>query len=458
MNQILELFPQKAVLSVGELTRIIKDLLEDNLRDIWVDGEISNHKKAASGHTYFTLKDETAQIRVVLFKQNKKFIPFKLEDGQRVIVKGYVTVYEPRGEYQILAQYIEPKGIGALQLAFEQLKEKLNTEGLFDPKHKKPIPPVPQTIGVITSPTGAAIRDILRIIKRRFANVRILIYPVKVQGEGAAEEIVRGLKIMNQLGEAEVLIIGRGGGSLEDLWAFNEEIVARAVFDSSIPIISAVGHEIDFTISDFVADLRAPTPSAAAELVVKNKEDLLHRLDSLTRRLEVLVLQKLTLLRHRLDNCLRRRPFSHPLSKIRVLQQRVDDMSLNLGKNFARKQRRFKERYEFAITRFRRLSPQAKLKALRHRSEQAESNLKARMNYLLNLKSGLFTGLIGKLESLSPLNILARGYSICYRSKDRHIIKEATLISPGEQMEIKLHRGNLLCEVEKVILHENSVQ
>src|SRR3989339_1280832 len=265
---------EREVYTVSELTRAIKFVLEEDFPEVLVEGEISNFRVPNSGHAYFTLKDKDSQLKVVLFKLNKRLLKFEPDDGLHVIVRGRISVYEPRGEYQLIADYMEPKGIGALQLAFEQLKEKLFKEGLFDEAHKIPIPQFPQKIAIVTSPTGAAIRDMLRIIDRRFSNVHIIIYPVKVQGEGASAEIARAVKELNALPDIDVMIVGRGGGSIEDLWAFNEEIVARAIYDSRIPIISAVGHETDFTIADWVAEYRAPTPSAAAEKATPDMKEL----------------------------------------------------------------------------------------------------------------------------------------------------------------------------------------
>ncbi|HUT84984.1 MAG TPA: exodeoxyribonuclease VII large subunit, partial [Thermodesulfobacteriota bacterium] len=274
------------ILSISELTQLIKFQLEQSFDYLWVEGEISNFRIPSSGHFYFTLKDEKSQIRAVMFRSQNRTLEFSPEDGLSVICRGRLNVYETRGEYQLILDYLEPKGLGALQLAFEQLKQRLAQEGLFDPDHKKPLPQLPRKIGIVTSPTGAAIRDILNIIERRFANVGILIYPVKVQGEGAAQEIATALQELNQMPEIDVVILARGGGSIEDLWPFNEEVVARAIYHSEIPVISAVGHEVDFTIADFVADLRAPTPSAAAELVVRNKDDLIYNLNTVYVRLK----------------------------------------------------------------------------------------------------------------------------------------------------------------------------
>jgi len=302
------LLDYKKILTVSELTLNIKGHLEEGFRELWVEGEISNFRSPASGHYYFTLKDDKSQIRAVVFRFMGRSLKFEPKDGLSVICRGRITVYEPRGEYQLILDYMEPKGIGALQLAFEQLKEKLAKEGLFDPAHKKLLPLLPQKIGIVTSPTGAAIRDLLTVIGRRFSNVEILINPVKVQGEGAHQEIAKSIYELNGIPGIDVIIITRGGGSLEDLWSFNEEIVARAIYRSSIPVISAVGHEIDFTIADFVADLRAPTPSAAGELVVRDKAELINLLETLFNRMKNIILHLLETERHRFLFLKRRLP------------------------------------------------------------------------------------------------------------------------------------------------------
>ena len=276
-------------LTVTELTRRIKDTLETGFADVWVVGEISGLRIPSSGHLYFSLKDKGANIKCVFFRSGSRFLRFRPEDGLEVILRGRLSLYEPRGEYQIIAEYMEPKGLGALQLAFIQMKEKLEKDGLFDPARKRPLPPYPKCIGVVTSPTGAAVRDILKVLKRRAPGVHVIIAPASVQGESAPAEVARAIEDLNRRGGLDVLIVGRGGGSLEDLAAFNTEVVARAIFNSNIPVISAVGHEIDFTIADFVADLRAPTPSAAAEIVAKSEEELRHRLEYLKNRICLLM-------------------------------------------------------------------------------------------------------------------------------------------------------------------------
>src|SRR5579864_4870217 len=270
---LFDLTPQRRVWKVSELTQQIGNLLEGSFPDVWVEGEVSNYRPAQSGHLYFTLKDAQAQIRCICFRDQLRGIKFRPDNGLQVTVRGSLGIYEPRGEYQIYVSHIEPVGLGALQLAFEQLKKKLQEEGLFEHSRKKPLPVLPRCIGIVTSPTGAAIRDILRVLKRRFPNAHVRLYPVKVQGDGAAKEIAAAVNYFTRAKFADVLIVARGGGSLEDLWAFNEEVVARAIFASEIPVITGVGHEADFTIADFVADLRAPTPSAAAELVVSSRQE-----------------------------------------------------------------------------------------------------------------------------------------------------------------------------------------
>ena len=285
--------PFRYTLTVTELTQQIKDLLEIKFSEVWVEGEISNLRIPPSGHLYFTLKDEFSQIRAVFFKMQARTLRYMPEEGLQVICRGRIGVYEKRGDYQLILDAMEPRGMGALQLAFLQLKERLEKEGLFDPVHKKPIPMVPEKIGIITSPTGSVIQDMLHILDRRFKNIQVLLYPVRVQGEGASEEIIKGIDYFNKQGEVDVIILGRGGGAFEDLWAFNEEGVARAIYDSNIPIISAVGHETDYTISDFVADLRAPTPSAAAELAVKNKQEIQKMLSYFKNRIRSQIEQTL---------------------------------------------------------------------------------------------------------------------------------------------------------------------
>ena len=401
MQMLLDI-PERHLLTVSQLTDLIKTSLEESFYDIWMEGEISNLRIPTSGHVYLTLKDKASQIRAIIFKSSARNIKFELKDGIHIICHGRITVYDLRGEYQIVIDTAEPQGIGALQLAFEQLKEKLLKEGLFDAKRKRPIPLLPRKIGIITSPTGAAIRDMLNIINRRFANVHIIINPVPVQGEGAGIEIARAIEAMNEFEDIDVLIVGRGGGSLEDLWAFNEEIVARAIYNSRIPVISAVGHEIDFTIADFVADLRASTPSTAAELVVKNKIDLIEGLSHLFARLKngikTLFDAKRAALREEI------RAMKDPATRINENIQRLDDLSIRLKGGINR--------------------------------------------YLDGLKKRIVAE-AGKLNALSPLAILSRGYSIATKLPEMQIIKDVKEVQKGDEVNIRLHKGEVICVVSK---------
>lgn len=393
---------EQRIYSVSELTKAIRSELESEFTSIWVEGEISNLATPRSGHTYFTLKDKESQLRAVIFKYKGRHLKFQLENGLQVLVRGSISVYEPRGEYQLIVDYAEPRGAGALQLAFEQLKKRLLEEGLFEERSKKSIPLLPKKIGVVTSSTGAAIRDILNVVSRRFANVQILIAPVRVQGDEAPGEIIRAIETLNRLPDVDVLIVGRGGGSIEDLWAFNDEAVARSIFASKIPVISAVGHEIDYTISDFVADLRAPTPSAAAELVVQNKENLIHTVETQTTRLKNAFVNLLARLRETVEQYTLR--LQDPRKRISELQQRVDEL-----------QHRF-------ITIFQ------------HYLERKRYQLEAS---------------VGKLNSLSPLALLSRGYAICRHAETLRTIKAATEVEPGEDVLIRLSEGELRCEVRE---------
>lgn len=448
MNQL----PLRYILTVTELTQEIKETLEEKFYDVWVEGEISNLRIPSSGHLYFTLKDDFSQIRAVLFRMRSRGLRFIPEDGLHIICRGRVSLYEKRGEYQLILEEMEPKGIGALQLAFLQLKERLEKEGLFDPSHKKPIPLLPQTIGIITSPTGAVIRDMIHIIHRRFENVGILLYPVRVQGEGASREMAEAIRYFNKMKNVDVIILGRGGGSLEDLWAFNEEEVARAIYRSKIPIISAVGHETDYTISDFVADLRAPTPSAAAELVVKEKRELMRTLRSLRDRLQNQILQNLEEMRRSIAYL--RRRLIHPKKRIEDLFIRVDDLSHRIERSILNEVKRKRERTTFLEQRTLLRSPMHQIKILRSSLHETEKEIVQRIKRLMELKRERLHGILGKLESLSPLSVLQRGYSITRKLPSLKILRDSSEVKKGDQVEVRLYRGALTCNVEKVILTE----
>jgi len=436
------------IYSISQITALIRNNLEASFQDLWLEGEISNLKTPSSGHIYFVLKDSTSQIRAVSFRFKNRFFTFQPQDGMKVLVRGRISVYEARGEYQILVDQIEPRGTGALQIAFEQLKAKLLAQGLFAPETKKPVPPYPQTIGIVTSPTGAAIHDMLKVIHRRFANVSIIINPVRVQGEEAPAEIACAINEFNQLPHIDVLIVGRGGGSIEDLWAFNEEIVARAIFQSQLPVISAVGHEIDFTIADFVADLRAPTPSAAAELVVKDKQNLHDHILGTQKKLCQILQHKMELLSHQVKKYSQSRVLLHPERFIQGYQQSVDNLELRLQQAALYKATRAKENTQHLIDTLYRLTPLA----LIHNYQQKIINTREKFyqqeqGHLKDQKAKLIM-LAGKLDTLSPLAVLKRGYSICRKSPHLQIITDAKSLGPRDLINIKLFHGEIIAEVK----------
>jgi exodeoxyribonuclease VII large subunit len=439
--------PIRAILTVSELTQEIKDLLETAFSDIWVEGEISNLHIPPSGHAYFTLKDDLSQIRAVLFRSQARHLRFVPEDGLHVICRGRVGLYEKRGEYQLILEVMEPEGIGALQLAFLQLKERLEKEGLFAIDRKKPLPMLPRKIGIVTSPTGAVIRDMLHIIDRRFENAHILLYPVRVQGEGASLEIAQAIEYLNQQGDVDVIIVGRGGGSLEDLWAFNEEVVARAIFRSRIPIISAVGHETDYTISDFVADLRAPTPSAAAELVVKDKREIKNTLHSLMIRLENETLQTLQEVQTHLSHL--RRILGDPKKRIEDYFLRVDELVNRIVLLTSWTLKRNREECLHVRSNLSLRNPLQRIQNLRLLISQSQKDLLQSMKHGLEIRRRKLGGILGKLDSLSPLAILRRGYSIARKIPSLQIVRSAAQVREGEKVEVKLHEGTLLCWVER---------
>jgi exodeoxyribonuclease VII large subunit len=439
--------PFRYILTVSELTQEIKNIFEEEFPDIWVEGEVSNLRIPPSGHIYFTLKDDFCQIRAVLFKMQARVLRFVPKDGLQVICRGRVGLYEKRGDYQLILETIEPKGIGALQLAFLQLKERLEKEGLFDTAHKKPIPMVPKKIGIITSPTGAVIQDMLHILERRFENLHILLYPVRVQGEGASSEIAEGIKYFNQLTDVDVIIVGRGGGSLEDLWAFNEEVVARAIYHSKIPIISAIGHETDYTIADFVADLRAPTPSAAAELVVRDKREIGNILNHLRGRLENQMIQMLQ--GYRTDLSYIRKILKEPAKKIEQYFLRMDDLVNRLrvltSWIFKRREEKRLHLNESLLLR----NPMQRVKNIRLSIREANRRLEQNIRYSIEIQRQRVGGRLGKLNSLSPLSILERGYSVTRKLPSRQVLIDAAYVREDDKVEVKLYRGSLICRVEK---------
>jgi exodeoxyribonuclease VII large subunit len=392
------------VFTVSELTAGVQLLLEEAFPAVWVAGEISNFKRHTSGHLYLTLKDSQSQLRAVMWRGNALRLRFQPADGLEVLARGHISVYAARGEYQLVVDDLHPKGVGALDLAFRQLKEKLQRLGWFDPELKKPLPRFPQRIAIVTSPTGAAIRDMLRIIPRRWPAADLLVCPVPVQGDGAAEAVATAIRLLNQLAGVDVMIVGRGGGSLEDLWAFNEEIVAEAIFHSRIPVISAVGHETDFTIADFVADQRAATPSEAAELVVPDQLELRKALDAIRQRLTSRLTERAKAARQQLQALAERRVFRKPLQRVRELEQRLDEWA--------------------------------------ERAHRA-------MRLYLDRACQRMASQAARLESLSPLNVLKRGYSLTWIATDRTLIRSARQVQTGTRIVTRLGDGLLVSRVEE---------
>ncbi len=434
--------PQKKIYSVSELSLEIKGLLEKRFPDVWVTGEVSNFRGATSGHFYFTLKDASAQIRAVCFRNQARYLKFKPQDGISVIARGHLSVYEARGEYQLYVDYLEPAGIGALQLAFEQLKQKLAAEGLFDAARKKPLPVLPRAIGVITSPTGAVIRDILRVLKRRFRNMNVTVYPAKVQGEGAAEEIAAGIGYFNKHRIAEVLIVARGGGSLEDLWAFNEEAVARAIAASKIPLISAVGHETDFTIADFVADLRAPTPSAAAELVVHRKQDFIDELRDRARRITQVIRLRISEARGQLTSRRLHHVFQTIRTRLGERAQRVDECVVELNRLVRVKLTESRQAWMHTSAGLVRYDFRRLLKLKRVELDERDVKLQSEMARLLVERRNRLVQLSSLLKERSPLTILNRGYSIT-RDAQGHIVRDVAGVAIGEVISVRIAKGEL---------------
>jgi exodeoxyribonuclease VII large subunit len=437
---------RRRALTVSELTDRIQGVLEVDFFDVWVEGEVSNLNVAASGHWYFSLKDDHAQVRSVVWKTAARLIRFRPKDGMKVVARGSVRVYPPRGEYQLSVEVLEPLGKGSLQQAFEDLKDRLEKEGLFDPRRKRPLPMLPRRIGVITSPTGAVIRDILRVLEVRYANLEVLIYPARVQGPEASGEIMQGIRALNKLKDLQVLILARGGGSLEDLWPFNEEQVARAIVSSRIPVISAVGHETDFTIADFVADLRAPTPSAAAERVVQAKDEICARIDDMARRLDGALKLRLARTRARVAAVAAHRVFEAERGRVRTRAQRVDELQRRAESGLTRHSerarqslRRTRERLE--AFRWDRLAAERR-DAVARRLER----LGVAVRNAVDARRGRFARQAGMLESLSPLSVLSRGYALVWDPRGR-LLRDPAAVEVGDPLRIRVHGGGLRASV-----------
>jgi exodeoxyribonuclease VII large subunit len=403
--------------TVSELTREIKSALEDSFPSVWVSGQISNYRPASSGHVYLTLKDAEAQLPCVIWKTVGARIRFEPHDGLEVIARGHIEVYPPHGKYQLIIEELQPKGLGALELAFRQLCEKLSKLGYFEPARKKPLPKFPRRLALVTSPTGAAVRDMLKILSSRWPALEVWVCPVRVQGEGAGAEIAAAIRLLNRLhysriASIEVMIVGRGGGSIEDLWAFNEETVARAIFESRIPIISAVGHEIDVTVADLVADCRAATPTQAASLVVPDRDEFLAGLRGLEERIQFLTNNRLDQARRRLEELANSRALRFPLERIRTHEQRLDDWSDRLGR------------------------------IVRLRLERSRERVQA---------------FAARLETLSPLNVLGRGYSLT-RRENQEIVRSAEQVRPGDRLLTLVHRGRITSRVEEAAVNSENSQ
>jgi exodeoxyribonuclease VII large subunit len=445
LNRGLPDTPQK-VYTVSELTLEIKDLLEHGFQHLWVEGEISNCRLHGSGHLYLTLKDQNSQIRAVMFRSQVRQMAFQPEDGMHVLCLGRIGVYEPRGEYQLYVDFMEPKGLGALQMAFEQLKARLEAEGLFDRTRKRPLPFLPRKIGIVTSPTGAVIRDMLQILGRRFPELHILIRPVRVQGEGAAEEIVQGLEDLNGVPGLDLIVLARGGGSLEDLWAFNEEQVARAIVRSRVPVVSAVGHEVDFTIADFAADLRAPTPSAAAELIVPVRRELQEDISDLRGSLLQAMGRVLQGCRQEAEAWAQR--LRDPRRRVADHRLLLDDLQGRLIASMGQTVARARDGLLHQGALLLRADPRKRGDAARREVGVWWERLERSMAAILQGTRRGIEQQTALLDSLSPLNVLARGYSITRRIPTDEIVREARTLRSGERLRITFHRGEATCRVE----------
>jgi exodeoxyribonuclease VII large subunit len=438
---------RRQTLTVTELTAAIRGVLENQFIDVWVEGEISNLRVWTTGHMYFTLKDSASQIKGVMFRSALRYLKFKPDDGLRVVARGRVSVYDPKGEYQIVCEHMEPQGLGPLQLAFEQLKKKLQAEGLFEQARKRPLPALPRRIGIVTSIDGAVLRDIIRVLRRRYPNAHLVIAPTKVQGEFSAGEIARSLKYLGRVDQVDVVILARGGGSLEDLWSFNEEVVARAIVACPVPVITGVGHETDFTIADFVADLRAPTPSAAAELVVTRKEEFFAHIDRLGHRLHSAVHQRLRRLESRLHALEARPGYAGLPGRLAVRGRHTSELTASLREAMADGITMRARRHESARRGLDQFDPRHRLEAIRTRLVSRDGQLAAAGRQRLTSAKTRFRGLTLQLESLSPLAVLGRGYSVTWDRSRTRIIRDAAAVKHGDEVRVTLRNGEIEARV-----------
>jgi exodeoxyribonuclease VII large subunit len=440
--------PTRRIWRVADLVSAVRTTVERGYTDVWVEGEISNFRPSESGHLYFTLKDGDAQLRIVMFRSQARLLRFRPESGMQIIARGRITIYDARGELQLSAEFLEPVGAGALQLAFEQLKARLAQEGLFDPARRKPIPPLPRRIGIVTSPRGAALHDMLNILARRHENVGVLIYPAQVQGETAATEVTAGIRYFNRTKNVDVIIVARGGGSIEDLAAFNNEALARTISASALPVISAVGHETDFTIADFVADLRAPTPSAAAELVIESKHRLAEHLAHLHQRLDRATRYRLLVARNQLQELAQHGAFARIRDLMSQRAQRLDDLTFRLVADYRTLLHEQRKRLEIVAARVRHFDFRRSLAVNRSRLESAtEIVVRSFRAYLAGHRSRV-ERFAAEINALSPVRILERGYALVFDSQGS-LVKDAAQLAPGQEVSARLAHGSFTAEVKK---------
>ena len=446
MNDFEPEQPLRDILSVSQLASSVRKTLEQNYPLNWVEGEISNLATPASGHIYFSLKDPNAQVRCAMFKMRKRLLDFEPENGMQVLVRAKVGLYEARGDFQLIIEHMEEAGDGAMRREYEALKRRLRNEGLFESQHKQSIPKIPSQIGIITSPTGAAIHDMLTVLKRRFPSIPVLIYPVAVQGETAAKKISKAIKLANTRNECDVLIVSRGGGSLEDLWAFNDEHLAHTIFNSKIPIVSAVGHEIDFTIADFVADVRAPTPSAAAELLSPDRNEWLQRLNSLSRRLLASMQNRVSQNSQRIDWLSQR--ITSPQQRLKQTSQRIHDLQQRILRAKDSQHQYKNQKLQKLHSALLLHAPENKIKYLQQRQVLLQNRLQQNMKNILQQRNETFLLLCNILDAVSPLATLGRGYSISRQLDTGELIRDAADIKKGMRIETRLEKGRLICNVE----------
>ncbi len=439
--------PQREILTVSQLNRRARQLLETHMPLLWIEGEVSNFARPSSGHWYFTLKDANAQVKCAMFRNRNQRVRTVPQQGQKVLIRARVSLYEGRGDYQVIAEHMEESGVGALQQAFEALKHQLHHEGLFDPAYKKPLPTLPKHIGVVTSPTGAAVRDILQVLRRRFPAISVSIFPVAVQGAEAAAQIVRALMTANQLTSCDLLIVGRGGGSLEDLWPFNEESVARAIYASRIPVISAVGHEVDITIADYVADLRAPTPSAAAELSTPDGDEMLQQFAGYEVLLEEAMERRLQ--RHRDQLTALSARLQHPGQKLQAQSQHLDNLEIRLKRVIQNQLQQPQHRLHNLQTRLYSQTPSTQLQSIHERLSLLQQKLQQTMQQKLRDEKQALAKAAALLDSVNPLSILQRGYSVTSLA-DGPILKGSETVEIGDTLITKLADGELTSVVNKV--------